>query len=156
MLLVIGMWIAPDCRSQSKLNTISLTCADSLGKATRVSIGFFNALTGSQQPIAEMTPQGTTPVTSSFPLKSPQFAFLRFGDELHPLYVQPGEQLRIYLDLTHKQTALAFDGQGAEANSYLAKAYLIQREFEKGVFALPLPTAFQRLDSLDKALTPSV
>ncbi|TAF95921.1 MAG: TlpA family protein disulfide reductase [Cytophagia bacterium] len=152
MLLVIGMWIAPDCRSQSKLNTVSLTCADSLGKSTQVSIGLFSALTGSQQPIAEMTPQGTTPVTSSFPLKSPQFAFLRFGDELHTLYIRPGEQLSIHLDLTQKQTTLAFTGQGAEANSYLAETYLIQRQFEKVFFSLPLPAAFQRLDSLDKAL----
>lgn len=149
---VIGMWVIPDCRSQSKLNTFTLTCTDSLNQATQASIGLFSALTGAFQPMTQIAFKGTMPITSSFRLETPQFAYLRFGDELHPLYVQPGEQLRLHLDLTYKQTTLTFDGQGAEANSYLAKAYLIQREFEKGIFALPLSEAFQRLDSLDKAL----
>jgi peroxiredoxin len=152
VLLAVGIWIVPDCRSQSKLNTFRLTCTDSLGKTTQVSIGLFSALTGSLQPVAEMTLQGTKPVFSSFRLKSPQFAFLKFGSELRTLYIQPGGHLRLHLDLTQKQAILNFAGQGAEANSYLAKAYLIQREFEKGFFTLPLPAAFQRLDSLDKAL----
>ena len=155
--LLIGMWliwvwVIPDCRSQVKLNTFTLTCSDSINQATQTSIGLFDALTGSFQQMDKLTLKGTTPITASFRLATPQFAYLRYGDELHPLYVQPGEQLRLHLDLTGKEITLTFAGQGSEANSYLAKTYLIQRQFEKGLFALLLPESFQRLDSLENAL----
>ncbi|KAB7731370.1 redoxin family protein [Rudanella paleaurantiibacter] len=151
-LWFIGMWVTPDCRGQHKQNTLTLSRTDSLHQASCVTIGLFGALTGAFQPVAEIDLNESKPTATFFRLSTPQFAFVRFGDELHPLFVKPGEQLRLHLGLTGNEVTLNFAGQGAEANTYLAQAYRMQRRFEKGLFVLPLPDAFRRLDSLDNAL----
>ncbi|RDB07504.1 TlpA family protein disulfide reductase [Runella aurantiaca] len=88
------------------------------------------------------------------PLNKPTFAEIRIGNKKTDLYLSPGDDLRLEVDLTNPN--FTFTGKGAEANNYLWQSAVIQdKKFRyKNQYINELNTNefIIRLDTMSKAL----
>ncbi len=88
-----------------------------------------------------------------FPLLEPTFAEIRIGNRKSDLYLTPGDDLVIHVDLANSN--FIFTGKGAEPNHYLSQSAAIRQKniIYKGQYINELKTVLfiSQLDTLAKA-----
>lgn len=72
-------------------------------------------------------------------LKTPAEAHFAHGEETTVLFLTPGDNLRLELDPTRFDESLRYTGTGANANNYLAQAYLKFDDYENLPEPKPAP-----------------
>ncbi len=87
-------------------------------------------------------------------MTKPTFAEIRIGNKKSDLYLSPGDDLRLEVDLTNPN--FTFTGKGAEANNYLWQSAVIQdkkfRYKNQYINELNANEFVIRLDTMAKAL----
>ena len=96
----------------------------------------YNVLTQEATTVATARLDGQGNFRLALPgLKAPTEATFRNGDESTPLFLAPGDDLRLTLDAARPDETLRYTGRGAAANNYLAQTAL---KFDAGRAHNPL------------------
>ncbi|MFK7933897.1 MAG: TlpA family protein disulfide reductase [Saprospiraceae bacterium] len=89
---------------------------------------------------------------AQFELTEPVTGELRYGEQILPVYLEPGDELSLSFDPQQFEQTLKFSGQGAANNNYLKENRVALRKIQKDVntnVRYVSPTAYRQF--MDKA-----
>ena len=158
VLLLIVSLATGGCESEESLgsgeDTVRLTFTFSARRPATVEVGTLHSFTFQDSVMAELKPSADT-MALALSFSEPTLAYLAVGEKSYPLYLSPGDDLKVSVSDTGDQSTITYAGVGSEVNGYLTRINQIKEELiqvnGKYVWEVGRNEFTERLDSMKHA-----
>ena len=116
MGFVMGALILAACQTTPKIDYVILSGSVSNTEAENVMVA-----TNSERLTFELKDGA---FSDTIKLESPQYMRMMVGREYTNIFLEPGKDVKVTVDMTNMDSTIAYSGAGAESNNYLAKKLL--------------------------------
>lgn len=147
-LLVLVIILVLGCGEKKAGNRVTISIQTGGSYGTSVSVQTSDLLNFGEIKFSEAKTDSAGNALLEFDLDRPLFGYLKCGEKFAPLYLTPGDDLKISMDSSR------FSGAGAVIDEYLQKSDAIRNAFSSKNPAQADPATFSKIkDSLETAST---
>jgi thiol-disulfide isomerase/thioredoxin len=117
------------CEVKDNSKAVKIELQDKLQKADSIQILTFNMLDYSENILLNESNLDLKDKPVDINLERPVFATLKVDETYHQIYLEPGFDMKINLDIQDESMSLSYSGDGSETNNYLEQSSQIITEF---------------------------